>query len=119
MISYYSYKFLHICAVVLVLLSIGASLFQTKNKEWREKRLMSILNGVGLVIMLVAGFGLLARLAVSWPWQGWIFVKLIAWIGLGSTHFLSTRFPDCGKGFWWLSALLAIVATSMAIYKPF
>jgi len=119
MISYYTYKFLHITAVVFVLLSLGASLYQAKNQNWLGRRQMSILNGISLVILLVAGFGLLARLAVSFPWQGWVFVKLIAWLGLGSMHFLSRRLSDSANLLWWVTALIAILATSMAIYKPF
>jgi uncharacterized membrane protein SirB2 len=119
MISYYTYKMLHVGALVIILLSLGALLVQSHNKEWRGKRQMSILNGISLFILFVAGFGLLARLAVSWPWQGWVFVKLIAWFGLGSMHFLIPRFPEAGKLLWWASTLLVILAAAMAIYKPF
>jgi len=119
MISYYSYKFLHVAALAVILLSLGTALFASRDRSEREKKWVGMLNGIGLFVLLVAGFGLLARLAISWPWSGWVFIKLLAWMGLGSMHFLSRRFPESGAVLWCASLLFTLAAVAMAIFKPF
>ena len=48
------------------------------------KRVLMILQGICLVIIFVAGFGLMARIEVaSMPWPKWVYVKMLVWLALG------------------------------------
>jgi hypothetical protein len=67
----------------------------------------------------VAGFGLLARVGISWPWPGWVFVKLIIWLVLGGVTGLIYKLGPTGKGLWYVVILLGVIAAYMAIFKPF
>ena len=58
--SYQFYKLLHLIGVIILFSGIGAVL-ATANGTTKNK-LASIANGVGLLVIFVAGFGLMARL---------------------------------------------------------
>lgn len=122
MISYYTYKFLHLAGIFAILLSLGGlivnrALSTAEDSPWRKH--LAMVNGIAMVIVLVAGFGLLARLGVSWPWQGWVLVKVAVWVGVGAMLVLVNRLPQVGKLLWWASLALTSVAMYMAIFKPF
>jgi hypothetical protein len=121
MISYHAYKFLHIAGVFLVLLSaggliVGKNLAVFSSSPWRKN--LAIANGIGLFLILVAGFGLLARLGVHWPWPFWIVAKLFIWIGFGALAALINRLPGATQMLWWATFLAAIIAAYLANFKP-
>lgn len=120
--DYYTYKFLHLIGVIMILFSLGSlivsrSLSLTEKSPW--SRTLSTVNGIGLVIALVAGFGLLARLGISWPWQGWIFLKVGIWALLAFIVSIVARHPASGRVLWWLSLFAAVAAAYLANHKPF
>jgi hypothetical protein len=119
MLSYEIYKMLHYLGFVLLFFGLGGVFVPTLaglKLQGKPRMLAFISHGVGMLLLLVAGFGMLARLSV----QGippWIHVKLTIWLILGAAIGLSKRMPS-----WLLLiALLAVamVAPYMAIYKPF
>jgi hypothetical protein len=120
--SYFTYKFLHLIGVIMLLFSLGSlivsrALSLTENSPWKKH--LSIVNGIGLLLTFVAGFGLLARLAVPWPWQGWVFSKLAIWLLLAFIVSVVARNPGSGKSLWWVSLFAAATAAYMAGFKPF
>jgi hypothetical protein len=122
MISYLGYKVLHLAGVFLLLLSLGGtavlgSVLPEKRETWR--RLLSIAHGLGILLLLIAGFGLLARLGASWPWQGWILLKLLLWVLLGALPVAARRLPDLAIPLWWVAFAAALAAGWLAVYKPF
>jgi hypothetical protein len=121
MISYFGYKVLHLAGVFLLLLSLGGLLVDrtvaTAGTEW--KRRLSILNGIGLILVLIAGFGLLARLGVPWPWQGWVFAKMVIWVLFGGLIVLVKRLRSGVSILWWVAFAAAVLAAYFANYKPF
>lgn len=80
-----------------------------------------ILHGLGLFIVLLGGFGLLARIGVmhGMSWPGWVWAKLGIWLVLGAIVVIPRRKPE------WAAPLLVIlptlggVAAWLAIFKPF
>jgi len=85
--------------------------------EGDRPKLLSIFHGVGLVLLLVAGFGMLARLGIMWPWPGWVIVKVVLFAILGGFPALSRRF-DAGLG-WWIAIILILLAAWTGVMKPF
>jgi hypothetical protein len=122
MISYLGYKVLHLAGVFLLLLSLGGtavlgSVSPERQSSWRRQ--LSIAHGLGLLLLLIAGFGLLARLGASWPWQGWLILKLLLWAFLGASPAVARRFPDLALPLWWAAFAAALAAAGLAVYKPF
>ena len=120
--SYFTYKFLHLIGIFMVLFSLGSLIVSraislTEKPPW--KRTLSAVNGIGLLVVLVAGFGLLARLGILWPWPGWVFLKLFIWVLLAFIASIVTRHPASGRILWWVSLFVAVVAAFLANFKPF
>lgn len=121
MITELGYKVLHLSGVFLVLLSLGSliAIGALGDSAARWKRLFSALNGIGLLLIVVAGFGLLARLGASWPWQGWVFVKLLIWLFFGASLTLVDRLKERALVLWWAALAAAICAAYLGVFKPF
>jgi hypothetical protein len=123
MLSYEIYKLFHLFGIIMLFVSIGGVMLYALNggtkadNTWRKTA--AITHGIGLVFILVAGFGLLARVSISWPWPGWVFVKLIIWLVLGGVTGLIYKLGPTGKGLWYVVILLGVIAAYMAIFKPF
>ena len=73
---------------------------------------------IGLLVILVAGFGLKAKLQiVNWP--GWLIAKLIIWLVLGALLAVINRKPSAGLPLWILVIILGAAAAYLVQYKPF
>jgi len=119
MISYEAYRVLHVFGVMFLLFSLGAYLTLSMNKSERGKRLAAITHGVSVLIILVAGFGLLARLGSSGvgEWPLWVWVKLFIWLILALIIVLIKRVPGLAPVLWFLIPVLSAIAAYMAVYK--
>jgi hypothetical protein len=95
MFSYELYKWLHILGILMVFIAFGGAIFKepqtaTSGKDPARKTL-SILHGVGLLLVLVAGFGMLARLGLVTETPHWVWAKLAIWLALGAWIALALR----------------------------
>lgn len=111
------YNLLHIAGLVMLSLSLGGMLLHRQLGQGDRPKLLSILHGVGLFLILLAGFGMLARLGIHWPWPGWVFLKVALLVVLGAFPALARRF-DAGLG-WWVAMGLIVLAAWAGIMKPF
>jgi hypothetical protein len=119
---YETYKIIHVLSAFFLFAVAGGVALFTANGGTKEnnslRKLAGILHGLALVGLLVAGFGLLARLGIG-SIPGWVFAKLVLWLLLGGILTLPYKKPELGKLFFWLIPLLGGVAAVLAIYKPF
>lgn len=120
---YYVYKIMHLVGILMLFLGYGGVILYSINggtkatNAWRKP--VAITHGIGLVLALVGGFGLLAKIGISWPWPGWVIVKMVIWLLLAALVGVATRSAAAGKGLWWLLLLLGALAAYMAGVKPF
>jgi hypothetical protein len=119
---YLLYKNLHRIGVFMVLVALGGVTLHritggTAEYPWRK--FVAITHGVGLVLVLLGGFGMLARLGIHWPWPGWIMGKLLIWLVLGALLAVLARKPTLAKPLWWAIIVLAALAAYLAANKPF
>ncbi|HEU5169632.1 MAG TPA: hypothetical protein VFU46_03790 [Gemmatimonadales bacterium] len=123
--SYEAYKVAHLFGVFLTVAGLAGLALAVANGATRQtnpaRRLISIGHGVGLLVALVAGFGLLARLGVmhGLAWPGWVWAKLGIWFVIGGLVALPYRRPDRAGAVFVAVPVLGGLAAWLAIFKPF
>lgn len=120
--SYEFYKIIHLTGIALVLTGL-AGLLTVKMSggtlEGKTKSLVFGAHGLGLLIVLVSGFGLLARLNMMQALPGWVFGKLAIWLILGGFAAFLKRKGQIGAPLYFLLLAIFIVAAYLAVAKPF
>ena len=119
MISFAAYKVIHILGVLFVFASLGA-LILAPREGWNGRKLAGMTHGIALLVVLIAGFGAMARLGMPSPahWPQWVWIKTLIWLVLGGIIVLIRRAPQFNTLLWWLLPLLGAMAAWAAIYKP-
>ena len=116
----YIYNILHVIGILMVFLGYGAliarSIAAPDNTSIRK--LGSITSGIGLVLIFVAGFGLISKLGHSFT-DTWILVKFFIWLALGGMIALINRKPALAPKLWWVLLALGSVAVIMVYYVRF
>ena len=119
MLSYETYKLIHLLGVIFLFLSLGGYLTFASSKTLVSRRLIAITHGISIIIILIAGFGLLARLGFmafqSWPL--WVWTKLVIWLILAVIVILIRRMPELRVSLWFIVPILGVIAAYMAIFK--
>lgn len=117
--SYSFFMILHFIGVFMVLMSLGGLIVLGVVEDSRWRKLAGMTNGIGLVVILIGGFGLLGQLQLGWPWPGWILGKMLIWLLFAVLMVLARRASRLGIALWWGALLLAAVAAALANLKPF
>lgn len=79
------YNLLHVIGVVFLVIGFLALLSASSAKKGM------MFHGIGLVILLVSGFGQLAKLNMSAHMPTWVIVKIVIWLVLGGLPVLAKR----------------------------
>lgn len=126
MLSRNFYEIVHILGIALIFAAIGGVAVHAANggtrATSRTRELLASVHGGGAFLILLGGFGMLARLGFRGTladFPGWLWVKIIIWTVLGGLTLLPYRRPQLAKPFILLMPLLAALAAYMAVYKPF
>ncbi|MFT4901597.1 MAG: hypothetical protein ACI81V_000871 [Lentimonas sp.] len=114
------YHILHFIGILMLFLGYGALLGRSMagSGDARVKKLGSITSGIGLVLMIIAGFGLVAKLYGN-VFQGWMFAKVGIWFLLGGLIALINRKPALAVSIWWGLIALGGIAAVMVYIRPF
>lgn len=110
--SYESYKLLHFAAIFVFLASASVLLLgKSPGKLWK------MVTGVASLVILIAGFGLSAKGGFGFPL--WVQMKIIVWFAItGLGHVVAKRFPAQAAPAYWATLALAVLAASLAVFKP-
>ena len=114
------YQILHIIGICMVFLGYGALLARSMAAPGNTsvRKLGSITSGIGLVLILVAGFGLISKLGHSFT-APWLIVKMVIWLALGGLIVLINRKPQLAVILWWLLIALGATAAIMVYVVRF
>lgn len=100
----------------------GMAVLGLRGGEEREvtplRKLLSITHGVSLLVVFVAGFGLMARLGIMSGWPTWIYIKIALWLVLGGATVLVRRTPELGRVWLLLLPLVGGAAAWVAFTHP-
>lgn len=122
MFPYEFYKVMHILGLMLLFTGLSGVLFSfalQKNVPGKWKALTFSSHGLGMLLILVGGFGMAARLELTSGLPHWIYAKLIVWGLLGLSVSLAKRKAQQGLLLIGLFTLLGFAGTYFAVYKPF
>jgi hypothetical protein len=122
MIPFLIYKNLHLIGVFMILVALGGLILHQINAGIQEqvwRRPVAITHGIGMVLVLVSGFGMLAQRAIFWPWPGWVVGKIIIWLIFGVLVAVIGRTPTLAKPWWWITIVLGAIAAYLALNQPF
>ncbi len=119
------YNVVHIIGIILLMSSLGGTALHAMNggtnRDNRSRRFVTILHSVGAFLILLGGFGMLARIGFRHGevFPPWLAVKITIWILLAAAPFLPYRRPYLAR--WLMLGLPAFggLAAFMGIYKPF
>ncbi|MCB9570334.1 MAG: hypothetical protein H6710_24510 [Myxococcales bacterium] len=118
--SYEFYKTLHILGIAMLFLAFGGLAGHALNGGTREtnraRGLMVASHGLGLILILVAGFGMLAKMGGSNMFPGWIHPKLLIWLLMGAAIMPLQRKPSLARPLWTILPLLALAAAYLALH---
>jgi len=109
-----AYSLLHVLGVIL----LTAFTFQAfaAPTPANKKRVM-MLTGILSLVVLVAGFGLLAKLGYGFP--GWIVLKLVCWLGISAMAGIAFRAPAKAGLLTAATVVLLVIALYAVYFKPF
>lgn len=119
--SYEFYKWLHIVGIIAAFSSLGAQAFYVaqggQKTTWSLRKTNSIIHGIAMLLLFVAGFGMMARRGYSFGSDLWLYHKLVAWLIIGAAPAILWRRGALAK--WLLIALIAVgaFAAYVGIYK--
>lgn len=117
------YRWMHLTSGLLLFLAMGGVAVRGLVHEHEGplgkplRRRLGITHGVALALLLISGFGLLAKLGMGFP--GWVLGKLGLWAVFFGLFVAALRKPRFGKLLWWGMIILGTTAVYLAVYKPF
>jgi hypothetical protein len=113
----YIYQILHLTGIIMLFMGYGALLARSMcgSDNVSVRKLGSITSGIGLLLILIAGFGLIAKyhLSITAPW---LIVKMAIWLALGGLIVLINRKPALAKPLWWGILSLGTIAAFMVYF---
>lgn len=86
------YKFIHLISILALIFSFGLTIGHYKNSD-KKNKLHSLIHGISISLILISGFGLLARMSIHWPWPLWIGIKIFVWLSFGGIVILFRKKP--------------------------
>lgn len=121
--DYSVYKILHILGIALVFAGLGGRALGARGGLNRDtdpnRKLAAALHGGGMFLVLLGGFGMLARLGLASAMPGWVHAKIGVWVLIGLALALPYRKPGAAVPVLLGGVALAGVAAWIAASKPF
>lgn len=124
MISYSVYRLVHLFGIFTLFVILGGLSYGAARggaSGTISRRTGAILHGVALFIILLGGFGLLARLGVmhGMNWPAWVWAKLAIWALMGAAVVIPKRKPEWAGALLLTLPLFGLLAAWLAVFKPF
>jgi hypothetical protein len=117
--SYALYKVLHVVAALVLFASLGTLAAAPARPAGALGRIAAAAHGLALAVILVAGFGILARLGLAASIPAWAWAKAGVWLLLGLAVVPLRRKPEWAPALWVVLPLFGGLAVWLAVMKPF
>ncbi len=119
-----AYEIVHLIGIAMLFVAIGGVAGHAANGGTKAntatRGLVGGTFGVGSFLILLGGFGMMARLDMMKDLPpNWLIVKMLVWLLLSGIVLVPYRKPALAKPFLLILPLFAGLAVYMAVYKPF
>ncbi|MBC7660313.1 MAG: hypothetical protein H7249_11465 [Chitinophagaceae bacterium] len=115
------YKMVHFFGIFMVFSALGGQIIQSLNggdaRQLPGRKWIAMFHGIGLLLVLVAGFGMIAKLHLGFS-QPWVIGKLLVWVALGGVGAIAARKRNLAGPIWILVLLLGLTAAYLGHFKP-
>ncbi len=126
MLSRDVYEIVHVVGIASVMLAFGGiASHAADGGTWKgpgSRRALKLAHHGGMFLILLGGFGMLARIGIakggiaSFP--VWLWLKIALFLVLGATVALPYRRPRWAWPAFFATPLIAGLAVYLALYKP-
>jgi hypothetical protein len=118
-VPYVVYKIVHYLGIFIMVTALSATLARSAKEglnsdPWRKR--LGILHGIALFLIILGGFGMLAKLDLGFP--GWAMAKVGIWLAFAGL-IAARKSADWSARALVLLPLLAVLAGWIAYAKPF
>ena len=110
------YNSLHVVGALLVFIGFGVLIARAMlgSDDARLRKFGGIVSGVGLFLLLVSGFGQLAKAGHSYT-SWWMLVKFALFLGLGAMTALINRMPHLAGVWFWVTVAIGAIAATLGL----
>ena len=105
------YKIIHLTGIAAIALGVGGMMAGGPNRKP-----FAIMQGIGLLVMLVSGFGLLAKLHLGFP--HFAMVKTVLWVVIALLPMIARRLKLPLAATMIVSLSLVAVMAWLGVMKP-
>lgn len=121
---YTTYKLIHYFGIFLLIAALSAASMNAvrggNRSEWPWRKALGAAHGVAAFLILLGGFGMLARLGiVQGGLPGWVIAKLVIWVTLATAIMVPKFGQQYAKALMVALPVLALSAGAIALFKPF
>lgn len=110
------YQVLHLLSLA-VLSAHTFMAFANPAPENRKRTMM--ITGIAALLMLISGFAMLSINKIALASSGWVWVKLVCWLGLAAMSGMAYRRPHLRGVLSIVTLTLVAVAFVMVYFRPF
>jgi hypothetical protein len=115
------YKILHVCGILMLFSGLTGlwGVYSTGSTPRPATRMgLATVHGFGMMLILISGFGMAAKLGIMAALPLWIYLKMAIWLVLGGSMVLAKRKAQWGIGLLAFWILLGTAAAYLALFKP-
>jgi hypothetical protein len=121
---YIVYKLIHFFGIAAIVAALAASAMHVAAGGTRAtnpyRRPLAVTHGIASFLILLGGFGMLARLGIMHGGlPGWIWAKLAIWIVVSAALVAVYRGSRFARLVLVALPLLVVLSAAVALYKPF
>ena len=111
------FNLLHVVHVASVVVMIAYTFFACAAAPETRKKVMMV-TGIASLLALLTGIRMWQG-AFSFTMAGWIWIKVVCWLGLSALTGVAYRKRASAGTFMAVALVLAVLALIMVYYKPF
>lgn len=120
MMSYQFYLLLHLLGIGALFFALGGLFLHAINGGTKETNAMrqptALMHGIALFLILLSGFGMLARIGGSTS-DMWVLLKVLIWVVMGASIMIPLRARTLARPLWYAVPLVLMLAGWIAHAK--